>query len=124
MRRMASRTFWRGLNVPTPDFDFLARRAEQLRAENRVFPRPKDGDGGPPYDGGMEARVAKLEETMTDVRERLARIETRVEATATREDLNKTASDLYKAMNAQTWRIIGAAGVLAAAVYFIATHAH
>ena len=34
--------------------------------------------GEPPHDGGMEARVAKLEETMTSVRERLVAIETRL----------------------------------------------
>lgn len=86
----------------------------------------RGGDDGrnPPYDDGMEARVAKLEETMTDVRERLARIETRLEATATREDLNKTATDLFKAMNAQTWRIIGAVAALTAAVYFLAKNIH
>ena len=91
---------------------YLARRGS----------RGDDDAGEPPYDGGMEARVAKLEETMADARERLARIETRVEATATREDLNRTAAELFKAMNAQTWKIIGAAAGLAGAVYFIATH--
>lgn len=35
--------------------------------------------GEPPYDGGMEARVAKLEEFAMDTRDRLVRIESRLD---------------------------------------------
>lgn len=45
--------------------------------EFRLPGKPEDlaGGGGPPHDGGMEPRVAALEKTMGDVRERLAGIE-------------------------------------------------
>lgn len=63
--------------------------------------------GGPPYDGGMEARVAKLEEFAGEVREdlrsidvRLGRMETRLDGTATREDLQKSINALIRWMAA------------------------
>lgn len=78
---------------------------------------PPGGGGGDNDD--MEARVQILEQSMTDVRERLARIETRLEQTATKNDVSETKSELYKAINAQTWRVIGASATLVAAVFFI-----
>lgn len=84
--------------------------------------------GGPPYDGGMEARVIKLEEFAQETRDRLTRIEMRLEATSTKTDLSESIgglrSELYKAMNEQTWKLIGAmitfGGLVSAAVFFIA----
>lgn len=43
-----------------------------------------DSGGGPPEDGKMEARVSALEQTMAEVRERLARIEATM---ATKDDV-------------------------------------
>jgi len=74
-----------------------------------------DNQGGGGDNGGMEIRVQALEQTMIDVRERLVRIETRLDQTATKGDL----VDVYKAINSQTWRLIGAVALLVAAVYFI-----
>ncbi len=71
----------------------------------------------PPYDGDMEARIKKLEDFSQESRDRLVRIETRLDTFASREDL-------HKAINDQTWKIIGAmitlGTLLSAIVYFIA----
>lgn len=78
--------------------------------------------GGGGDNTGMEARVQILEQNMTEVRERLARIETRLDQTATKNDVSEVKSELYKAINAQTWRVIGASATLVAAVFFIARY--
>lgn len=75
---------------------------------------PVDRQGGGGDDGGMEARVTKLEAI--------------IPALATKEDLARVEgsirSDMHREFAAQTWRIIGAiltfGSMLAAAVYFIA----
>lgn len=36
---------------------------------------PIDRGGGPPHDGGMEARVARLEDSVSDIRSTLGRLE-------------------------------------------------
>lgn len=46
--------------------------------------RPLDGGGSGPHDPHMEARIAKLEETMSVVRERLATIENQLKHVATK----------------------------------------
>jgi hypothetical protein len=77
--------------------------------------------GDPPYDGGMEARVATLEEFAQDTRDRLTRIEV---AMATKGDVSDIRSEMHKAFTDQTWRIVGAmltfGTLLTAAVFFIA----
>lgn len=50
--------------------------------------------GGPPYDGSMENRVAKLEEFVVDARERLTKIETRLDHTATKSDVQESANKI------------------------------
>lgn len=40
---------------------------------------PIDGGGEPPYDGGMESRIAKLEDFAQDTRERMVRVETKLD---------------------------------------------
>jgi hypothetical protein len=47
----------------------------------------------------METRIAKLEELMTDTRERLVRIEERLEQCATKADLNEQIGDLRAEMH-------------------------
>lgn len=60
-----------------------------------------DGGSGGGDNGGMEARVAKLEDFAVETRDRLTRIETKLDTFATKEDL-------HKALNEQTWKFIGA----------------
>ncbi len=75
-------------------------------------------DGGePPDNESMERRVAALEQSAQETRDRLARIEARLDTFATREDL-------HKAINDQTWKIVGAmitlGTLLSGIVFFIA----
>ena len=78
---------------------------------------PVDGPGRGRDDGGMEHRLVKLEEFAQATRDRLTRMETRLDSVA-------TSHDLHKALNDQTWKIIGAVitlgALLSAAVFFIA----
>lgn len=78
--------------------------ADVLRRDKRLPKGPT-----PPDNDDMEARVAKLEDSAQDTRDRLARIETRLDTFATREDLH---DELHK----QTWRFIGAVTTLGIAV--------
>ncbi|WP_315132863.1 hypothetical protein [Achromobacter marplatensis] len=54
------------------------------------------GSGGGGDNGDMKARVKALEDTVIDVRERLARIETRLSHVATSDDVSKVESSLLK----------------------------
>ena len=84
--------------------------------------------GEPPDNGDMEARVAKLESLAEKTSERLIRIEAKqddfAKHYATKEDLALLKADVYKAMNEQTWKIIGTmvtfGTLLVGAVFFIA----
>lgn len=82
---------------------------------------PSRGGGEPPYDGCMEARVVKLVAAMREVRDRLVRIETHMESFESR---FATKEDMHREMHIQTWRILGVAGLLVTAVYFIARYVH
>ena len=92
-------------------------------ARSRVAP-----GGSPPYDGGMEVRVANFEALAEKTGERLGVIERDVAVIksnyATREDLQAAKADLHKAMNDQTWKIItwmtGISTALVAATFFLA----
>lgn len=57
----------------TADIFVFEKRLEGLERKHL------HGGNEPPYDGGMEARVTKLEAAAQDTRERLVRIETRLE---------------------------------------------
>lgn len=70
-----------------------------------------------PYDGGMEQRDQALENTMTDVRERLARIETQLGHTATKEEMHRMESTLIK------W-FVATAAVLATLAFSAAKFIH
>ena len=84
--------------------------------------------GEPPDNGDMEARVAKLESLAEKTSERLAAIEKDVSVIksnyATKEDLARLNADVFKAMNDQTWKIIGAmitfGTLLSGIVFYIA----
>ncbi|TNC78296.1 hypothetical protein FHI69_03110 [Janthinobacterium lividum] len=55
--------------------------------QGRTNERTSFASGGePPYDDGMDSRVAKLEEFVVEARERLTSIETRLEQTASKTD--------------------------------------
>lgn len=77
------------------------------------FP-PLDKGGGPPEDGDMDARVAKLEEFVVDARDRLMKIETRLDATATKADLHEGFNGMIK------W-VVGTAVVLGATAITVMT---
>lgn len=76
----------------------------------------------------MEARVTKLESLAEKTSERLGAIEKGVSVIksnyATKEDLALLKADLYRAMNDQTWKIIGAmitfGTLLSGIVFYIA----
>jgi hypothetical protein len=72
----------------------------------------------------MEERAAKLEATAEKTADRLTAIETRLTKIETRMDAMAGRDELHKALNEQTWRIVGAmitfGGLLSAAVFFIA----
>ena len=84
--------------------------------------------GEPPDNGDREARIAKLESLAEKTSERLIRIEAKqddfAKHYATKEDLALLKADVYKAMNEQTWKIIGTmvtfGTLLVGAVFFIA----
>ena len=72
-----------------------------LPTSNRAPPVDPPGGGGD--NGGMEARVMKLEDFAQDTRDRLTRIETRLDNTATKADvaelraeISDTKADLVK----------------------------
>ncbi len=95
----------------------MAERRFRLVRTSESF----DDHGEPPYDGGMEARIAKLEETMTDVKERLGRIETRLDSMdthlATKSELHRLESTLIK------W-FVATASVLATLAFSAAKFIH
>lgn len=55
---------------------------------------PIENGGGPPHNGDMEARVARLEEFAQEVRDRLARLETRAENFATKHDVSEAKNSI------------------------------
>ena len=85
-------------------------------------------DKEPPNNGEMQARIAKLESLAEKTSERLIRIEAKqddfAKHYATKEDLALLKADVYKAMNEQTWKIIGAmitfGTLLSGIVFYIA----
>lgn len=125
---MGSRVAKSGASAFASAYDFgraymeAKSKVPYLRSENgkrRVESAPSfDGGDGGGYDDGMETRVGKLEEFVSDARDRLTRIETRLDQTA-------TSAEMHKAMTDQTWRLVtfvcGFGTALVAATYFMAT---
>jgi hypothetical protein len=113
-----------------PDIDVQKRDLKELE-------RQFDGGGGGGYDGGMEARVAKLESIAEKTSERFGALDTNIAVirtlleemnarVATKADVAAARVDMHKEINAQTWKLVtfvsGFGTALAGAVYFIATH--
>ena len=79
---------------------------------------PIDTGGGGGNDGGMDARLAKLEAVVPTL--------------ATKEDLvreiGSVRAEIHKEINAQTWRLVtfvtGFGTALVAATYFVAKYVH
>lgn len=86
-----------------------------------------DKGGEPPDDTGMEARVKQLEADMLTIKTDLGIIKanhaTKADIAATKADIASLETSIHKELHALTWKIIGVAGALVAAVYFVATHA-
>ena len=60
----------------------------------------------------MEAGIAKLEELMTDTRERLVKIEERLEQCATKTDLEALRAEMHKGFSEMIKWIVGTAIVM------------
>lgn len=74
--------------------------------------RAVDTGGKPPDDGDMETRVARLEEFVTDARERLTKIETRLDQIATKSDIADLRVDMHKGfVGISKWGVSAAATV-------------
>ena len=89
--------------------------------------RTLDNSGGPPDDPRMELRVKALEKFADDTRAelrsidvRLAKIEVRLDNFATKDDVKSLSVELHRELNATTWKIIGAMGLICAAVFWTA----
>lgn len=82
--------------------------------------RQLDGEGGGPHDPDMETRVKKLEDDMLLIKTDLGIIKANH---ATKADVAALETSIHKELHALTWKLIGVAGALVAAVYFVATHA-
>ncbi len=92
----------------------------RLRSAQQQF----DGGGGGGYDGRMDERVKKLEAAAEKTVERLATIERDLAVVksnyATKEDIKSLAADFHRELHATTWKLIGAMGLICAAVFWMA----
>jgi hypothetical protein len=94
-------------------FDDTAKQREAIERLRRF-----DGGGGGGYDDFMEARVAKLEEFVTDARERLTKIDTRLDGMDTR---MATKADLHENANSMIKWVVGTAALLGVAAITVMT---
>ncbi len=105
------------------------------QAKGKV-PRSGVAEGGePPYDGGMEKRVEKLEQIAEKTADRLATIEQDIAVIkssllhyATKADISALAVAMHSDINAQTWKLVtfvcGFGTALVGATYFVAKYVH
>lgn len=83
----------------------------QPHASNVYSIKPLAGGGEPPHDGVMEARVAKLEEHVGQLREDMATVKERL-------NHMPTNADLLKVVSSAQWKIISAIAILAVGAIF------
>lgn len=88
-------------------------------------PAPLDFQSRRANDRAMLSRIVNLEKEMVAVRTTVEVIRSNY---ATKEDLVRAEralrTELHKELQLMTWRIIGVAGALVAAVYFVARYVH
>ncbi|WP_122255105.1 hypothetical protein [Pseudomonas syringae] len=106
-------------NVSYIKAEYEQQVAELLESESTR----KSGGGGsePPRGNEMENRVAAIEKTLPEIRERLARVEAKLDNVeknmATRSDLEalrgSIATDVQKTVADATWRFVQISVVLA-----------
>lgn len=86
--------------------------------EERLPPPPVDPPGGGGDDGGMDGeRIARLEAVIPTLATRSDVAELKIEVAGLR-------SEVYKAISEQTWKVVGACGLLAAAAFFAGKYLH
>lgn len=94
-------------------------RKPKMTGEPKTNPPDEQGGGGggPPGGSPLEARVEKLESTITDVQIRMIRLESKLDAfsdhVSTKADLSELSASFQKSLNEQTWKFIAAATGLA-----------
>ena len=90
--------------------------------QGRTNERTTFASGGePPYDDGMDSRVAKIEEFVVEARERLMKIETRLDQTATKADIGEIRVDMHKGFADMTKWVVGTAIGMSAAGIVVMT---
>lgn len=96
--------------------EMIAEGVKKQREARATQSSPPNGPvDNPPLtvdDGSMEPRITALEKDMATVKTDVAVIRSNY----------VTKEDLHKELHAMTWKIFGFAGLLTAAVYFIAKH--
>ena len=80
-----------------------------------------ESGGGPPHNGGMEARVLKLEDFAVETRDRLTRIETKLDGTSTKADLADLRSEMHQGFGDIVKWIVGTAVGLGVAAITVMT---
>ena len=102
-------------NIRTLENDFT-----RMRSQQQSF----DGGGGGGYDSRMEERVKKLEAAAEKTTERLGTIERDLAVVksnyATKEDIKNLGMEFHRELHATTWKVIGAMGLICAAVFWMA----
>lgn len=105
--------------------DESRRGAWEKMQANSALQRGSTPGGGGPTSGGMEARVAKLEGEMVDVRITLARIDEKLAHVSTRDDIARVIERISKVEGSLEgklgyWQFVGTglgiAGLMVAAL--------
>lgn len=96
----------------------LQSQFAELQRENDTLRKKGDtGGGNPPGGNDMERRIEKLEQAIPEIQIRLVKLDSRMDnierQMVTKADLQEMSANLQKALNDQTWKFIGLAGVLA-----------
>lgn len=87
---------------------------QQARSRNSSNKESSTGNGNPPDNAGMEARVLKLEDFALETRDRLTRIETKLDDTATKADLADLRTEMHKGTADIVKWVVGTAVALGA----------